>query len=61
MVRLVLSSELDFRDYIKERTMDFIGREWVFQAVSDWLDNKDSSRFLLLNGKPGSGKTAIAG
>jgi hypothetical protein len=52
--------ELDFRSYIKERTTDFIGREWVFQAVQQWLHDPEAKRFFLLTGEPGCGKTAIA-
>jgi len=28
---------IDFTGYIVENTRDFTGREWVFQAVNDWL------------------------
>ena len=51
---------IDFSCYITERTGDFTGREWVFQAINNWLADPDSLRFFLLTGEPGSGKTAIA-
>src|SRR5438105_3279694 len=51
---------IDFMSYITERTINFTGREWVFQAINDWLADPDGSRFFLLTGEPGAGKTAIA-
>lgn len=51
---------IDFSSYIAERTSDFTGREWVFQAINDWLAKPDGSRYFLLTGEPGSGKTVIA-
>jgi hypothetical protein len=38
----------------------FTGREWVFQKIYEWLSEARGSRYFLLTGKPGSGKTAIA-
>jgi len=43
-----------------KQTDHFTGREWVFQALNDWLAKPDGSRCFLLTGKPGSGKTAFA-
>ena len=51
---------IDFTSYIAERTINFTGREWVFQAINEWLADPDGSRFVLLKGEPGSGKTAIS-
>jgi WD40 repeat protein len=51
---------IDFTDYITARTESFTGRKWVFRAVNDWLADPGGSRFFLLTGEPGSGKTAIA-
>jgi tetratricopeptide (TPR) repeat protein len=51
---------LDFSTYVLDRTCDFTGREWVFKAINDWLADRDGSRFFLLKGEPGSGKTAIS-
>lgn len=51
---------IDFRSFITEKTESFIGRGWVFKAISEWLSPANEPRFLLLTGKPGSGKTAIA-
>jgi hypothetical protein len=53
-------SVIDFTSYITERTINFTGREWVFQAINEWLANPTGSRFFLLTGEPGSGKSAIA-
>ena len=43
-----------------ERTRDFTGRAWVFQAIETWLADSDGPRFFMLIGDPGSGKTSIA-
>ena len=51
---------IDFTSYITDRTTDFTGRAWVFQAVNDWLAKPDGTRYFLLTGEPGSGKTAIS-
>jgi hypothetical protein len=51
---------IDFTSYIAERTFNFTGREWVFQAINEWLADPAGARFFLLKGEPGSGKTAIS-
>jgi hypothetical protein len=51
---------IDFTDYIADRTTNFIGRKWVFEAIQTWLADPKGDRFFLLTGEPGSGKTAIA-
>jgi hypothetical protein len=51
---------IDFTSYITERATDFTGRDWVLQAVNNWLANPAGPRYFLLTGEPGSGKTAIA-
>lgn len=51
---------LDFGAYVAERTRFFAGREWVFEKINQWLAAGAGSRFFLLTGKVGSGKTAIA-
>ena len=49
-----------FNRLLIERTTNFSGREWVFEAVDTWLENPAASRFFLLTGGPGTGKSAIA-
>ncbi len=52
-------SDSDLSTYINERTRDFVGRDWVFNAVQSWL--KDSpKKYYYMTGGPGSGKSAIA-
>src|SRR5919112_2943879 len=60
MMRTGTNSILDFSGYLADRTEGFTGREWVFNAVNDWLARSDGSRFFILTGEPGCGKTAVA-
>ncbi|MDD5266650.1 MAG: hypothetical protein PHO08_05925 [Methylococcales bacterium] len=53
-------SHLDFSKLIEERTRQFTGREWVFNAINYWLNDEKGARVFLLAGDPGTGKTAIA-
>ena len=47
--------------HIAERTQYFAGRHWVFQKINEWLATPHPSRYFLIRGEPGSGKTALAG
>lgn len=60
MVQNVSSPALDFNRFITEPTRGFSDRTWVFAAIHEWLTKADGTRFFLLSGEPGSGKTAIA-
>jgi len=51
---------LDFTSYLAERTEEFTGREWLFDAVAAWHADPGSERCFLLTGEPGTGKTAVA-
>ncbi|MGD0605111.1 MAG: ATP-binding protein [Streptosporangiaceae bacterium] len=51
---------LDFTSYLAERTDEFTGREWLFDAVAEWYADPGSGRCFLLTGEPGAGKTATA-
>jgi hypothetical protein len=51
---------IDFTKYVADRTRDFTGRGWVFEAINYWLEDAGGSPVFLLTGEPGSGKTAIA-
>lgn len=55
-----LLSGIDQQKYAAERSADFTGREWVFSAVRDWLEDPHSPRFFVLTGEPGSGKSAVS-
>lgn len=44
--------------YLSVCTGNFAGREWVFEAIDDWLTRK-TSRFFMIIGQPGSGKTTL--
>jgi energy-coupling factor transporter ATP-binding protein EcfA2 len=48
-----------FGQYVMEHAAAFTPRDWVVSAIQDWLSDHSGTRFLLLTGQPGSGKTAL--
>ncbi|MGH2498011.1 MAG: hypothetical protein ACRDIV_25195, partial [Ktedonobacteraceae bacterium] len=57
-----LSLREEIRDYtrfIEEKTHDFVGREFVFDAVNHFTDTH-SRGYFFIRGDPGVGKTALA-
>ena len=52
---------LDFDVYLKAKTRDFVGRQWLMDEVFARLQDPKGSRALLLVGEPGWGKSAFAG
>jgi len=61
----LLSSQIrtqEFTALIDERTRNFVGREYVFAAVDEALaDPEFPSGYVVIQGEPGIGKTAIVG
>src|SRR5687767_13716850 len=55
---LIAQRIVDYRDLIARSTADFVGREWVYAAIDQFLSDEGPRYFLVL-GKPGSGKTAL--
>jgi hypothetical protein len=53
-------SLFDFTSYIVGHTRTFTGRKWVFAAFERWLATPNESRYFVITGEPGIGKTAIA-
>src|SRR5690349_11826061 len=51
---------LNFNPIIAEHTQNFVGREWVFQELDDWLKGPSASPFFFIVGEPGVGKTALS-
>lgn len=49
---------IDFSKLIAQSTENFVGRQWVRDAVDDFL-KADCPRYFLLLGEPGSGKTSF--
>lgn len=49
---------LDFTHYIQEKTHHFIGREWVFDKIYQFINN-NSRGYFFVKGDPGIGKTAL--
>lgn len=57
-----LASELGWRSrfqaLIEDKTKDFVGREYVFDAIANFLTNQPNGYFII-EGDPGMGKSAI--
>jgi WD40 repeat protein len=49
---------LDFGRDIARLTQDFTGRDWLFDAIEQWL-HRGEQRFFILTGEPGVGKNAF--
>jgi hypothetical protein len=51
-----------FAAYIREKTRDFVGREWAFRAIDRLLGDRARfpSGYVLITGEPGIGKSALA-
>jgi hypothetical protein len=54
----VRSEIVDFLPLIQEKTRDFVGRRFVFDAVSRF-SNENRRGYFLIQGEPGIGKTAL--
>ena len=52
---------LDFDLYLKVKTRDFVGREWLIGELSERLQRADAGTAIILACEPGWGKTAFAG
>lgn len=37
----------------------FVGREWLFKEIEDWLENDKKRKVFCLTGEPGIGKSAL--
>ena len=51
---------LEFDADILHHLPKFIGRQWVFRAVEQWLKDPARQRVFWISGGPGVGKTAIS-
>ena len=45
---------------LEKTTLNFVGRQWLFNHVSVWMEEPDRKSTLLLFADPGWGKTAFA-
>src|SRR5271166_5877532 len=37
-----------FDSFLDEKRCDFIGREWLFEVINDWLGQRDAGRALII-------------
>src|ERR1041385_4853805 len=49
----------EFEPFLREKSRDFTGREWLFDEIDEWLRN-GNEKALLITGDPGAGKSAVA-
>jgi hypothetical protein len=49
---------IDFSAYINDKTENFVGRTFVFEALDEYLRNSASGYFIV-RGDPGIGKSAL--
>ena len=49
----------DFASFFHDKRNDFIGRQWVFEAIDSWCAAKSGQRAMLITGDPGTGKSAL--
>jgi hypothetical protein len=47
-----------FRSLIDDKTQDFVGREYIFKAINNFIANNKNGYFAI-TGDPGQGKSAI--
>jgi hypothetical protein len=60
MPPLNLKSGISIAGQASDRSTNFTGRAWVFLKLQQWLSDPKPSRYFLLTGEPGAGKTAIS-
>lgn len=54
----LLGDVLDFTHLIEDRTSNFAGRDWLFEACDARMQEHDRG-YILIRGEPGIGKSAI--
>ena len=56
--RSIASKAIRFLALIDLKTKDFVGRQFVFDALDDFL-HRSASGYFVISGEPGIGKTAL--
>jgi predicted enzyme related to lactoylglutathione lyase len=50
----------EFQTLVSERTKRFVGRDYIFEAIDDMVEDPDfPSGYIVIQGEPGIGKTAL--
>lgn len=50
----------EFKILVDEKTKNFVGREFIFRTIDDFLQKPDfSSGYIVISGEPGIGKSSI--
>jgi len=58
MERSLQDAFIDYSSYIADKTRDFVGRRFVFQALDQFL-NEEPAGYFVIRGDPGIGKSAL--
>lgn len=57
----MIEAAIDFSHTILREDARFAGRRWVLDRIRRWIDQRNTeSRFFVITGPPGCGKTAIS-
>ncbi len=51
----------NFDHNISRHTKSFVGRQWIYDSINEWLQNQSAPRVLWLTAQAGFGKSAITG
>ena len=55
-----LMAPFSFQSQIAKHTIDFTGRDWLFQDIEQWLNDPSASQLYWITAQIGAGKTAAA-
>lgn len=60
-IRMFSKGELapPVESFISRVALGFVGRQWIFHRLDDWLESRESRHFLIVGGA-GTGKSALA-
>lgn len=51
---------IKFDSTISKHVYEFVGREWIYEHIEEWLNEKDNSRVYYITAEAGYGKSSLA-